>query len=96
MISDAYLQWLSKRAPNVRQRIERLNPNGPADGCFVRGYHPHESAFQWMCRDVLRKGQFIQKFGRDAWDRLPRAGIVKIGRREGVTSLTLLQRGLRP
>lgn len=96
MMSEQYAKWLARRTQNVRERIQRLNPNGPADGVMIRGYHPTNDSWFWMCRDVMRKGRFIKRFGREAWAKLPRQAIVKTGRREGVSGLTMLQLGLRP
>ena len=68
-IQTAFQAWLSKRTPAVRERIIRLNPV-LRDGERIRGYHPHRRAGDYYSPRIS-KGQFIQKYGREAWAQLP-------------------------
>lgn len=57
--------WLVKRAPEVRDRILRLNPD-PKPGGYLRGWHPSQRWARPPDRDVLSRGFLIKTRGR-AW-----------------------------
>jgi hypothetical protein len=68
-----------KVAPEIIERVVRLNPNA-VEGDMLRGIH-------YKCRDDLRwwgyvpKGQYLRRFGREAFGRLRPEAIRKRGRR---------------
>lgn len=76
-------------SPQVRARVRRLNPN-PQLGELLRGWHPTRTLnrIRWL-EDCIGKREFITKFGRNAWDKLPGYAIRKEGRRAYVSRYTV-------
>lgn len=68
----------------VRDRILRLNPN-PQEGMRLRGWNPAFTVSDQTHIDVIGKGEFIRRFGRPAFERLPKDAIIKRGRHVLIT-----------
>jgi hypothetical protein len=86
--SENFLSWLAKRTPAVRYRILRLNPLPWHEGERRRGYHPHQRATDpW--RGYVGKKEFIRRFGREAWAKLPQLAIIQQSHRKAVSQETI-------
>jgi len=80
-----------KTSPRVRERILRLNPT-PHPSEILRGWHPGATAWResmWRC--LASKGWVIRRYGRAAWDSIPRRAIYKIGRRQYAGALHFME-----
>lgn len=74
-----------KHSKNVAERIDRLNPNGKEEGEGPRGYYPEFLRRPWgITFDAIGKLEFIQKYGRKAFQRLPKNALIRNGKRIGV------------
>lgn len=80
---------------NVRARIRRLNPN-PQEGEMIRGWHPTRPVYLRCERDEISKGHFLRKYGRAAFEALPRYCIRKEGRRVFLPYMVQHRPGLKP
>lgn len=71
----------------IVERIERLNPS-PQFGVRLRGIHYKDDGGYEVLTNSIRKGAFIRRFGREAYNALDRRHIIKRGRREYIVRLT--------
>lgn len=78
-----FLAWLAKRQSRVAERILRLNPD-PSPGSLLRGYHP-SARTTGIYMQFIGKREFLRKYGRAAWDALPRMCIRQDGHRKAVS-----------
>lgn len=74
----------------ILERVIRLNPN-PVEGERLRGLHltAMESREMFWLYDCIGKGEFLRRYGRDAFARVPRQHLRKRGRRVYVTRIGL-------
>lgn len=73
--------WLSKHKPTVRARLERLNPEPPAEGAVIRGWHPRKA--DWFTRDIVPEKKYWER-----WNQAPpQHARSNIGRQKFVTGL---------
>lgn len=73
---------IGRRHPEVRERILRLNPVWH-EGSSLRGWRPkHNPCF---VQDLVGKREFIERYGRAAWEQTPNGEKIKYGRRHYVT-----------
>lgn len=91
-LAKTFEQWLSRRGPAVRERILRLNCT-IAPGQRPRGWNPQPTklAREWNS-GAVSKGDFIRKFGRATWDRIPREYYVRDGKRCYLTREAVMDR----
>lgn len=84
-----------RHKPSVAARIARLNPCGVREGYSPRGWHPsqHRDPVRYLY-DLASLGSLIRKHGREILDRIPRAHIVKYGKRKYVTGIGLMEAGI--
>jgi hypothetical protein len=66
--------------PEVIARVERLNP-APQEGEALRGLHFKRFGDPRPCLNVCGKGEFVRRFGREAWEAIPRDRLLRRGRR---------------
>ncbi len=78
-----------KCKPEVRARIERLNPNGVEEGCYPRGYSPKRREFN---RDVVGPKEFIEQNGVEAY-RAAKHMFVHEGHRKVISVQAMRQAG---
>jgi hypothetical protein len=72
-------------APEIIDRVMRLNPV-LVEGQILRGLHYKAQDDPRFTHGFVAKGDFIRRFGRDAFERLsPRRDCIKRGRRVYVT-----------
>lgn len=84
---DQVEQQLSARhvAPAIIERVLRLSEPYP-EGVLLRGFHYKRTIRDLrLTRDCTTKGDFVRRYGRDAWDRVPASGKFRQGRRQYVT-----------
>lgn len=63
-------RFLAQRSPEIRARILRLNPHRDP-GAWLKGWHPGFTVSrECVFRRVMTKGQFIRRYGREAWNIL--------------------------
>jgi hypothetical protein len=63
---------------------------------YTRKHSPNVSArIARLNLDLMGKGAFICRWGRNEWLKVPRASVYKNGRRQYVTGLYIAQAGLR-
>ncbi len=62
--ADVWSRNRFKVGPDVRHRIERLNPDGREPGLRPRGWHPSATLIRDWSRDLVGPKQFIAEFGR--------------------------------
>jgi len=75
---DEYLAR-TNHGPAVQARIRRLNPNGKPEGELPRGVHlKHRSGHL----DAYGPREFIRRFGRLAYQDLPREAVHHVGHRK--------------
>lgn len=78
--AERWQRWLAKHTPTVRERLERLNPNGVTEGSIPRGWQRKWSRHDEFTRDLVTVAKYQEKWGR--WpDRIA----YKRGRRKYVT-----------
>jgi hypothetical protein len=72
----------------IIERVIRLNPNFNP-GCYARGLHltGREKAEMFWMSGSIQKGEFIQRYGREAFASIPSDGLCKRGRRVYVTPI---------
>lgn len=76
--------WRDRRGAAVVARIERLNPNGVHPGAIPRGWNPHKRANNFAM-DLIGVREFICRYGRPAYNALPKTAIYRDGHRKAVT-----------
>ena len=66
--AEAWDRWLSRRRPEVRARLLRMNgPAGPGAGVEVRGWHPSQKRSLRYRMECLTRGEVVRRWGRGAW-----------------------------
>jgi hypothetical protein len=72
-----------KVKPRVAARVLRLNPKGADEYTRPRGIHRHHDGREmaWIAR-LISKGRVIRKYGRAAWESLPKPYKYRYGRRQ--------------
>lgn len=73
-----------KCKPEVAARIRRLNPNGFAEGSWPRGYRPASTSWWQFERGLMSPRDCVARYGRAAYDAIPRRAIKRNGHRKGV------------
>lgn len=75
-------QWLQKRGVGtaIIERVLRLNPV-LVEGQRLRGIHFKDQDNPCWLLGAYSKGAFIAKFGRDAFNAIPKHRLIKRGRR---------------
>lgn len=71
------------------ERVLRLNVNRQ-EGEILRGVAPRKGSIWRFLRDLTSKGEIIRRYGREAWESVPKDAIIKEGRRECVGRSTLV------
>ena len=72
-----------KHSPNVRDRIERMNPYGHEEGSYIRGWEPSRR-INYFLMDVMPVKRFIEKYGREAYRSLPHEAFIRRGHRKAI------------
>ena len=65
--ADVWKRVQHTPSPDVRRRIERLNPEGHEAGCRPRGWHPAKRLANDWSRNLVGPKQFIAMLGREAY-----------------------------
>lgn len=60
---------------------------------FTRLHHRKRTLRQSFDMDIMGKGEFVRRFGRDAWDRIPRDQLYCWGRRRAVGMYWVIAHG---
>lgn len=84
----------TRHGRKVRERIQRLNPNGKPEASWPRGWHPHKRAFRWE-RDCMSVRDFVRRYGTEEYRALPRRALIRDGHRKGVAMTCVVERGRR-
>lgn len=89
-------EYLARRrhGPAVRERIRRLNAKGKIEGEWPRGWHPHRRSQSFM-HDTMSVRRFVEKFGRAAYQEVPKRAFIRNGHRKAVSMNYVCEMGPR-
>lgn len=71
--------------PGLASRLRHENPWTPVRDGRIRGYHPQRRApASNIALSVLSPRDFVARFGRKAYDAVPRWALLREGHRKGI------------